>query len=205
MEKYNRRSVLSKEVRNTKNWKKTFAICECECWTIRSVHFGNLKRGLSKSCWCFNKERIKESNTKHWLLSWYWRHPLYNSRCWMKNRCNNKKQDFYKDYWWRWIVYSNEREEFQNFLEDMMPSRQKWLSLDRIDVNWNYCKENCRRATNTEQTNNARSNVVYEWKNISERANEIWIKYTTFYRNVKRNWFKKAFDWFNYKKTLLNK
>ena len=123
----------------------------------------------------------------------------------MKNRCKNKNQQYYYCYWWRWISYCKEREEFQNFLEDMMPNWQEWLSLDRIDVNWHYCKENCRRATNEQQTNNARSNVVYQWKNISTRAKEIWVNYPAFQRNVKRNWFEKAFEFYEQKKILLDK
>ena len=55
-------------------------------------------------------------------------------------------------------------------------------TLDRIDVNWDYCKENCRRQTNIEQQNNRRNNVkiIYKWKeykSIQEVCNEFWLKH----------------------------
>lgn len=83
-------------------------------------------------------------------LRWVW--------CWMKQRCNNKNTKAYKDYWWRWITYDPRREKFENFYEDMNKWWQQWLSIDRIDNNWNYCKENCRWATPWQQMRNTRRN-----------------------------------------------
>jgi len=40
----------------------------------------------------------------------------------------------------------------------------KGMTLDRIDVNGDYCKENCRWATQKEQQNNRRDNVILEYE-----------------------------------------
>ena len=77
---------------------------------------------------------------------------------WMKQRCNNKRSTSYKDYWWRWITICEKRKIFELFYEDMKEWRKKWLSIDRIDNNWNYCKENCRWATQWQQMRNTRRN-----------------------------------------------
>lgn len=99
-------------------------------------------------------------------------HPLYNSWRSMKDRCLTKTNKYYKDYGGRgikicdrWLgVYG-----FQHFLEDMgeKPSYEKGptgrslYSLDRIDVNGNYSPENCRWATQSQQSNNTRINKKY--------------------------------------------
>ena len=43
-----------------------------------------------------------------------------------------------------WVSYKNHVDEYW----------EKDTTLDRIDVNWNYCKENCRSATRMEQMHN---------------------------------------------------
>ena len=54
-------------------------------------------------------------------------------------------------------------------------------AIYRIDWNWNYCKENCRWATYTEQANNTKSNkiVEYKWKlyTLANLCREYWKNY----------------------------
>lgn len=42
----------------------------------------------------------------------------------------------------------------------MWPTYQEGLSIDRIDWNWNYCKENCRWADKFTQNNNRSNNIL---------------------------------------------
>jgi hypothetical protein len=85
---------------------------------------------------------------------------LYQSReyrSWnnMKNRCNNSNLKEYKNYGGRGITYDKRWEDFREFYKDM-GERPEGTSLDRIDVNGNYCKENCRWSTKEEQQRNQR-------------------------------------------------
>ena len=81
--------------------------------------------------------------------------PTYNSWAGLKNRCNCEKAVYYKNYGGRGIKYDEKWESFEGFLSDMGIAPEG-CSLDRIDVNGDYCKENCRWATKSQQQRNTR-------------------------------------------------
>lgn len=104
----------------------------------------------------------------------------------MKRRCTNKKDINYKNYGGRGISFCKEWETFTNFWADMGDSWGKNLTLDRIDVNGNYCKENCRWATAKTQQNNRRNNVIIKGVKAIEASKQKGIKYKTFMARIYR-------------------
>lgn len=78
----------------------------------------------------------------------------YNSWRAMKERCDNKKYHAYNRYGGRGIRYCERWKDFANFLHDMGRKPTPKHSLDRIDNDGDYCPENCRWATQTEQVRN---------------------------------------------------
>ena len=73
----------------------------------------------------------------------------------MKDRCHNERNESYKNYGGRGITYSPSWKSFDNFLADMGLA-PLGLTLDRIDNDGNYCKENCRWTDRATQTKNSR-------------------------------------------------
>lgn len=87
------------------------------------------------------------------------RTKTYNSWRAMKSRCNNKNDKDYPDYGGRGITICKEWSLFINFLLDM-GERPIGKTLDRIDVNSLYSKDNCRWLSVAEQNKNKRKSHV---------------------------------------------
>ena len=107
----------------------------------------------------------------------------------MLSRCSNSRCREYRLYGGRGIKVCEEWKKFANFHKDMGEPEHKDLSLDRIDNNKGYFKENCRWATKKEQgRNTSRVDVVYfrgERILAIELAERYGVNYRTF-RDRKR-------------------
>lgn len=137
----------------------------------------------------------------------YIRHGLTNSRIvniWtnMVRRCENKKNTRYHKYGGRGIKC--EWKDFSEFFKDMGASYDRHVkrhgeintTLERINNDWNYCKSNCRWATQHEQMRNTARNVWLEYNGIrmvvQDWAKKIKITQPALIARLKRWGIKRA-------------
>lgn len=82
----------------------------------------------------------------------------------MRRRCSNPAHKSYKDYGGRGIQVCEQWHNFQSFFDDMYKSYQvhaqekgeKNTTIERLNVDGNYQKENCSWRTIQEQQKNKR-------------------------------------------------
>lgn len=85
-------------------------------------------------------------------------HGLSKTRiyqCWvdMKRRCDSETDE---NYGGRGITYCERWSKFMNFYNDMNPTYFETGTIDRIDVNGDYTKDNCRWIERSGQARNKR-------------------------------------------------
>jgi hypothetical protein len=160
-------------------------LCKCDCWNEKIIDMYHLLDWHSKSCGCYRKDMQWTQTLSHWMSETRFFHTYHN----IKNRCSYISNPMFKHYWWRWISYS--WVSFDDFYNDMYKSYnehviehwEKNTTIERIDNNLWYSKENCKWATQMEQTRNQRTNIniTHNWvtKILKDWAQELGIEYWT--------------------------
>ena len=166
--------------------KPIYWLCKCDCGNYDEVSASNLQSGVVKSCGCLNDEVITKHNQSHSRL-----YKVFNS---LKQRCINPNDKGYKNYGGRGITVCDEwldkENGFINFYNWAMANgydenaKFQECTIDRIDVNGNYCPENCRWVSNKEQALNRTNSRIFEYKGkkqtLKEWSKELNVSYKIF-------------------------
>jgi len=129
--------------------------CACDCGGSKVQNTSKLNSGGTVSCGCSlrtSRDRFKNERFKHGMTD----NPLFAVWSDMIRRCYGKKRADYKNYGGRGITVCDRwLENFKFFVEDMV-ARPDGKTLERIDTNKGYSKENCEWVTRAEQNRNSR-------------------------------------------------
>ena len=128
----------------------------------------------------------------------HWKHGAYvggkesrTHRSWrmMRARCTDPKNNRWKQYGGRGITICDRWRHFPSFLEDM-GERPAGMTIERQNNDRNYCKENCRWATQREQQNHRRNNRIIrafgKSLSVSDWARDRGIDPRVIYARIKR-------------------
>lgn len=175
-------SVIEVSVNYATKWR-----CQCICGNDVIVLAGALNHGTTRSCGCYQKERASQANSRHGKSGT----RTHNAWSEMHERCRNVNSKNWVDYGGRGITVSTEWLNFIQFYNDMgdVPIG---MSLERIDVNGGYCKDNCCWATPKQQARNRRSSrfLYHDGLNltIAEWSEMLGIGPSTISARIKRGW-----------------
>ena len=179
--RFGKLTVLCRSEENSKAGKARW-VCLCDCGEKTVVTGGNLIQGKQVSCKCNRNEKSRNQKGKH-ITHGESKSRLYPIWMSFKARCDNPNNTSYPNYGARGITYCEEWKKYENFAKwaresgyDDTVKRGK-CTLDRIDVNGNYCPSNCRWVNQKIQGNNTRVNhlvtangethTLSEWSEIT--------------------------------------
>lgn len=131
----------------TKKYNRRAYLCQCDCGKRVISLSDQLLRGKVISCGCFKRMAALthgKTNSREYII--------WNG---MIKRCINKNSKDYKYYGERGISVDESWLKFAKFYADMGDSNG--LTIERLDNNGNYCKENCVWADMKTQRKNRRT------------------------------------------------
>lgn len=167
-----------------RNQKVTW-ICKCDCGNVKTVRSNDLVRGKVTSCGCNANLTGSEAKAFKHGRAGTKVHHIWKE---MRRRCSNSDHLNYESYGGRGITVCERWDSFESFLEDM-GEPEPGMSLDRIDNNKGYSKENCRWISHVEQCNNRRNNIFLTidgvTKTLTQWSRESGINYRTILRRLK--------------------
>ncbi len=169
----------------TKYW-----LCQCICGNApKEIKHYALLNATSKSCGCLHKEAVKkmgQANKSHGMTHT----PEFKNWTNMWDRCTNPNNKDFERYKYR--TPTSMWRDFAVFISDMGLRPSKYHSIERLDNEKGYSKENCVWATADVQAQNRKNthNLTYKDKtqSLAVWAREFKIEPSKLAKRLKLGW-----------------
>lgn len=164
------------------------AMFECPfCGKEFEANISNVMGGKTRSCGCAKGKLLVEAKGTHGET----RTRLYRIYTHILDRCNNPKCKEYK-----WYGAKGIKCEFKSYYEFREFATENGyaddLTIERMDVNGNYSKENCTFIPLSQQARNTTRNVKLTYKGITlcaaEWAEILGINQDTITSRKRKGW-----------------
>ena len=179
-QKYGKLTVVRESGKDHRGYRYE---CKCDCGGVAlNVAGTDLRCGRKTSCGCRFGERRKTHGMSGTRQYYIWSN--------MKRRCDEPSNKEYHCYGGKGVTYCEGWKDFSNFWADMKDGYAEHLTLDRINVDGNYSKDNCRWATLKEQENNRTNNLVLNYRGqnltLAQIANITGTNYSSINNRLRR-------------------
>ncbi|HZW02802.1 MAG TPA: hypothetical protein VFF68_02650 [Anaerolineaceae bacterium] len=166
--------------------------CVCDCGEKIIVRRCNLTSGNTRSCGCLRREIEKTAARTHGATTgktWSRAYTIWHG---MRQRCLNPRNPSFPQYGGRGIAVCEEwKDSFEAFLADM-GEPPEGHSINRINNDGPYSKENCAWASNEQQQRNKTSNRMITFrgktKSLADWSEEVGIPYFALHARFRRGW-----------------
>lgn len=160
-------------------------MCRCDCGNNIVVSNESLLSENTRSCGCFKTEGLITRSLIHGHSSNGKWTRTYVSWAGMMARCHNPHCEKFIFYGARGITVCEHWHLFENFLADMGECPHG-LTLERLDNNKGYSKENCAWKNRKVQARNRRSNLVFTINGTTACLMELCEKFGMKYDVVRQ-------------------
>lgn len=165
----------------------TYWVCKCDCGNRKEILAYDLRKGVTTSCGCYQRQRSKEANATHGATE----SRLYNTWSHMKGRCLNPNDGSFGRYGGDGVSVCTEwLNSFETFRDWAMANGYRDdLTIDRIDGTKGYEPSNCRLATTEVQNNNKKNNIIVEYNGesmtLGQLSKAVSVDYCKLWRCIK--------------------